>query len=90
MKSKTCPYCENKSWSAAEIKFCAYCGEDITEVEARAEGCYCIYEAAIPFQRLIGQSFRATWDIIYSKRGFGWEVNPWVWVVEFEMVTAHD
>jgi hypothetical protein len=27
--------------------------------------------------------FIELWDAINAKRGFGWEVNPWVWVVEF-------
>ena len=26
------------------------------------------------------------WDSINSKRGYGWDINPWVWVVEFERV----
>lgn len=30
------------------------------------------------------QAFEALWDSINSKRGFGWEVNPWVWVIEFK------
>jgi len=29
--------------------------------------------------------FYKSWDEINGKRGFGWEVNPWVWVVEFEL-----
>jgi len=28
--------------------------------------------------------FRALWDSLNTKRGYGWEVNPWVWVYEFE------
>jgi hypothetical protein len=28
--------------------------------------------------------FRSLWDSINSKRGFGWDKNPWVWVVEFK------
>lgn len=28
--------------------------------------------------------FRNLWDSINAKRGFGWEKNPWVWVVEFK------
>lgn len=28
--------------------------------------------------------FATIWDAIYAKRGFGWDANPWVWVVEFE------
>jgi len=30
--------------------------------------------------------FRDLWDSINAKRGFGWDVNPWVWVVEFKKV----
>jgi hypothetical protein len=26
------------------------------------------------------------WDEINKDRGFGWDVNPWVWVVEFKAV----
>ena len=28
--------------------------------------------------------FKRLWDSINAKRGFGWDVNPWVWVIEFE------
>jgi len=31
-------------------------------------------------------SFATLWDSINVKRGFGWDANPWVWVVEFEVV----
>jgi len=30
--------------------------------------------------------FKMLWDTIYEKRGFGWSVNPWVWVVEFSVI----
>lgn len=30
--------------------------------------------------------YRNLWDKINAKRGFGWDANPWVWVVEFEVV----
>ena len=29
-------------------------------------------------------SFADLWDSINKKRGFGWDVNPWIWIVEFE------
>ena len=29
--------------------------------------------------------FQALWDRINAKRGYGWDVNPWVWAVEFEV-----
>jgi len=28
--------------------------------------------------------FRNLWDSINAKRGYGWKVNPWVWVIEFK------
>ncbi len=30
--------------------------------------------------------FIELWDSINAKRGYGWDENPWVWVVEFERV----
>lgn len=31
-------------------------------------------------------SFWSLWNSINEKRGFGWDTNPWVWVVEFRRV----
>ena len=31
-------------------------------------------------------NFRYLWDSINAKRGYGWDVNPWVWVVEFKRI----
>jgi hypothetical protein len=28
--------------------------------------------------------FQELWDSINEPRGFGWKVNPWVWVIEFQ------
>jgi len=33
--------------------------------------------------------FEELWDSINAKRGFGWDVNPWVWVVEFKTVETN-
>jgi len=30
--------------------------------------------------------FRCLWDSLNAKRGYGWEVNSWVWVIEFKKV----
>lgn len=30
--------------------------------------------------------WRRLWDDINAKRGFGWDDNPWVWVIEFKRV----
>jgi hypothetical protein len=32
------------------------------------------------------EKFKIIWDSINSKRGYGWDVNPWVWVIEFRRV----
>lgn len=30
------------------------------------------------------KAFRELWDDMNAKRGSGWEINPWVWVIEFK------
>jgi len=30
------------------------------------------------------EAFQELWNSINEKRGFGWNVNPWTWVIEFE------
>jgi len=32
------------------------------------------------------RSFIEAWDKLNAKRGFGWDTNPWVWVIEFKRV----
>lgn len=32
-------------------------------------------------------AFLNYWDELNRERGFGWDVNPWVWVVSFKVVT---
>jgi len=34
----------------------------------------------------VRHSFQTLWDSINAGRGFGWDVNPWVWVVEFKVI----
>ncbi|MDE5878667.1 MAG: hypothetical protein K2G99_01355, partial [Desulfovibrio sp.] len=52
--------------------------QKITEPEALAEGIHASHTGQGPVE-----AFQQTWDAIYAKRGLGWEVNPWVWVVSF-------
>ena len=47
---------------------------DMAEEDARKEGCTSIDE------------FRKLWDSINGIRGYGWEVNPAVYVIEFKRV----
>jgi len=32
------------------------------------------------------QQFKPLWDSINAKRGYGWGVNPWVWVISFRRI----
>jgi len=56
--------------------------QDISEPDSQAEGCDADY--------VTGQTYRFNfsylWDSINRERGYGWEVNPWVWVLEFRKV----
>ena len=50
--------------------------QKISEGDAKSEGIVCLGNPVIAFSYL--------WNSINEKRGLGWEVNPWVWVVEFK------
>jgi hypothetical protein len=64
--------------------------QDITPYDAWNEGCRIgnsfPWEQHIPElqQQCRDVVFRGLWDSIYEKRGFGWDANPWVWVIEFK------
>ena len=30
-------------------------------------------------------AFKQLWDSLNAKRGYGWDTNPWVWRIEFEL-----
>jgi len=30
--------------------------------------------------------FKALWDSLWAKKGFGWNVNPWVWAIAFRRI----
>ena len=34
------------------------------------------------------QAMKNLWDSLNAKRGYSWESNPWVWVIEFERASA--
>ena len=53
--------------------------QDITEEDAIAEGVYIggpVYPPRLKFRDL--------WNFLNAKRGYGWDVNPWVCVIEFK------
>ena len=53
--------------------------QDITEEDAVAEGVQMNGPAALTDRT----SFAHLWDSINARRGYSWESNCWVWVVEF-------
>jgi hypothetical protein len=64
--------------------------QDISGEDCVAEGIDALYEpdtnaSADHYNR---QTFAKLWDTINAKRGYGWDVNPWVWAIEFKQVTA--
>jgi hypothetical protein len=67
--------------------------QDITEEDARAEGSgYSVEDSRgnVWDARSIGREgsyitgFKCLWDSINAKRGYAWDSNRYVWVVEFE------
>ncbi|KKL75295.1 hypothetical protein LCGC14_2056300 [marine sediment metagenome] len=64
--------------------------QEISEADVRAEGVSGVCNFGENIDHVAGgcdcarDRFVGLWDSIYAKRGYGWEVNPGVWVVEFE------
>jgi hypothetical protein len=52
-----------------------------TDDDAWAEGCP--DDATWPLDW-----YRALWDSLNATRGYGWDVNPWVWVVELRRIAG--
>ena len=73
--------------------------QEITEDDAKKEGADKIEFASLGqlpssliinsliMKRAYRYGFYKLWDSIYSKRGYGWDANPWVWVISFKVVT---
>lgn len=58
--------------------------QDISEADAEAEGCDREANQTYggwPENYTIG--YYKLWQSINAKRGYGWETNPWVWVITF-------
>ncbi len=68
--------CSNReaAYDDPDLKYESTCGED----RGAGAGYFC--------PRSYVDGFRNLWDSINSKRGFGWDANPYVWVVGFRRV----
>lgn len=64
--------------------------QDISEADAKAEGVKAHPDVTMNVAANgYTTSFRHTWTVINLKRGFGWDANPWVWVIEFKRVMGN-
>ena len=55
----------------------------ITDEDALFEGC--LTDQNIFTEGELKESFHQLWDSINIDRGYGWDKNPWVWVIDFEV-----
>ena len=71
--------------------------QDISEEDACAEGIEIIERSyGMAYRDYRGKSgawmsearasFGTLWDRINAKQGYGWDTNPWVWVIEFRRI----
>lgn len=59
--------------------------QDITASDMQSEGIECLYEDNGEIsEHFTRQSWVTLWDRINAKRGCGWDINPWVWVISFK------
>lgn len=68
--------------------------QSISESDAHAEGA--IYGPLLPMawskpncesdDACMRSRFAALWDRLNATRGYGWDVNPWVWTIEFRRI----
>lgn len=72
--------------------------QDITEEDAKAEGCITFMEKigdgkskdVLEFDLTARDAFVELWNNINAKRGYSWDTNPWVWVYEFERISKEE
>lgn len=71
--------------------------QDISEYDAGLEGAPCLAISKLKHPPIgLMQKIQAPeafvygfydlWNSINAKRGYGWDANPWVWVVEFKRI----
>lgn len=67
--------------------------QDISELDAEREGVERgpsgrgVYPGTGAAQVMTYRDgYRLAWDALNAKRGYGWDANPWVWALTFEVV----
>ena len=70
---------------------------EITDADAQAEGIFQVQGDRFGWSHEVKeetyerhsrptQAFRTLWNSINAKRGYGWDVNPWVWAINFKRI----
>jgi len=63
-------------------------GQEINECDVIAEG-ISLHDCLVNGEEILASfAYAQLWDSLNAKRGYGWDVNPWVWVIEFKQVTT--
>jgi hypothetical protein len=60
--------------------------QDISEKDITAEGISGAYCWPVENGKHYPHYFAYLWDSLNAKRGYSWDANPWVWVIEFRRV----
>ncbi len=65
--------------------------QEITEEGALKEGVTRTLRSQLGYEETFNyhhakDTFKILWNSLNKKRGYDWETNPWVWVIEFERV----
>ena len=66
--------------------------QEITEEQAILEG-FEAYHSDSGYYEPATLGFKETWDSTINKTDhalYGWDANPWVWVIEFERITREE
>lgn len=73
--------------------------QDISEEDAKAEGSEIMWDVMLDAGTFSGpgdvtqftarDTFRDYINLLNKKRGYGWETNPWMWAVSFEVIKAN-
>lgn len=58
--------------------------QDITKAEAEKEGWHYMHQDG-SLNHNPKRWFKDLWNSINKQRGYGWDINPWVWVIEFKV-----
>lgn len=61
--------------------------EGIKAMDGQFAGCYVFADQPGAMSGTTAKEcYRRLWNAINAKRGFSWESNPWVWVLDFRRV----